>query len=112
MDSELSEFDADEARRVIRVALLCTQTSPLARPSMSRVVAMLSGDAEVSNEISRPGYFANWKFDDTSSLMTGTEADRSETIFESSSEGTNVAKDVGLSPRNACLPMLDSTVRG
>ena len=78
-NSELSELELDEARRVIRVArFLCTQTSPVALPSMSRVVAMRSGDVEASNEISSPGYFANWKFDDTSSLMTGAEADRSE----------------------------------
>ncbi|GJR88939.1 leucine-rich repeat transmembrane protein kinase [Tanacetum coccineum] len=43
VDKELSEFGENEVRRVMKVALLCTQTSPMQRPSMSRVIAMLSG---------------------------------------------------------------------
>lgn len=68
VDSELSEIDDEEVRRVIGVALLCTQTLPTARPSMSRVVAMLSGDLEVKSEISRPGYLVDWTSDSISSL--------------------------------------------
>jgi hypothetical protein len=37
---------------------------------MSRVVAMLSGDIEVSVVTSRPGYLTDWKFDDVTSIMT------------------------------------------
>ncbi|KAG5532481.1 hypothetical protein RHGRI_026941 [Rhododendron griersonianum] len=47
VDARLLEFDEEEVQRVIRVALLCTQTSPQQRPSMPRVVAMLLGDIEV-----------------------------------------------------------------
>ncbi|GMN46950.1 hypothetical protein TIFTF001_016133 [Ficus carica] len=68
VDSELSEIDDEEVRRVVGVALLCTQTLPTARPSMSRVVAMLSGDLEVNREISRPGYLVDWTSDSISSL--------------------------------------------
>ncbi|KAF7152708.1 hypothetical protein RHSIM_Rhsim01G0036400 [Rhododendron simsii] len=57
VDARLLEFDEEEVKRVIGVALLCTQTSPQQRPSMPRVVAMLSGDIEVSAVTSRPGYF-------------------------------------------------------
>ncbi|KAM0038027.1 putative non-specific serine/threonine protein kinase [Helianthus debilis subsp. tardiflorus] len=46
VDEELSNFDENEVKRVTRIALLCTQTSPMQRPPMSRVVAMLSGDIE------------------------------------------------------------------
>ena len=46
------------------------QTPPAVRPSMSRVVAMLSGDTDASTEISRPGYLADLKFNDVSSLMS------------------------------------------
>jgi hypothetical protein len=37
---------------------------------MSRVVAMLSGDMEVSVVTARPGYLTDWKFNDVSSIMT------------------------------------------
>ncbi|KAK1367266.1 putative LRR receptor-like serine/threonine-protein kinase [Heracleum sosnowskyi] len=45
---EWTAFNGDEVKRLIDVALLCTQTSPNLRPPMSRVVAMLSGDTELS----------------------------------------------------------------
>ena len=51
VDSELSEFDEAEVRRIIGVAFLCTQTSPTIRPSMSRVVTMLSGNSDLGTEI-------------------------------------------------------------
>ncbi|KAI3810098.1 hypothetical protein L1987_19706 [Smallanthus sonchifolius] len=35
VDKELSEFDENEVKRVTRIALLCTQTSPMQRPPMS-----------------------------------------------------------------------------
>ncbi|KAI3810100.1 hypothetical protein L1987_19709 [Smallanthus sonchifolius] len=64
VDEELSEFDENEVKRVTRIALLCTQTSPMKRPSMSRVVAMLSGDMEASDVITRPGYLTGFSFED------------------------------------------------
>ncbi|XP_060670419.1 probable LRR receptor-like serine/threonine-protein kinase At1g56140 [Ziziphus jujuba] len=71
----LSEFNEQEVRRVIRVALLCTQSSPSLRPSMSRVVAMLSGDVQASTTISKPGYLTDyWKSDHLSSQMSDSTA--------------------------------------
>ncbi|XP_058182595.1 probable LRR receptor-like serine/threonine-protein kinase At1g56140 isoform X3 [Rhododendron vialii] len=72
VDARLLEFDEEEVKRVIGVALLCTQTSPQQRPSMPRVVAMLSGDIEVGAVTSRPGYFTDWNFDTTSFITTDT----------------------------------------
>ncbi|KAG5532914.1 hypothetical protein RHGRI_027247 [Rhododendron griersonianum] len=72
VDARLLEFDEEEVKRVIGVALLCTQTSPQQRPSMPRVVAMLSGDIEVSAVTSGPGYFTNWNFDTTSFMTADT----------------------------------------
>ncbi|KAI8539527.1 hypothetical protein RHMOL_Rhmol09G0189700 [Rhododendron molle] len=72
VDTRLLEFDEEEVKRVIRVALLCTQTSPQQRPSMPRVVAMLSGDIEVSAVTSRPGYFTDWNSNTTSFMTTDT----------------------------------------
>ncbi|KAI3754021.1 hypothetical protein L2E82_26108 [Cichorium intybus] len=72
VDEELSEFDENEVRRVMRVALLCTQTLSTQRPSMSRVVAMLSGDLEVSGVINRPEYLTYFEFDDSTTFKSAT----------------------------------------
>ncbi|KAI3456690.1 hypothetical protein Pfo_013353 [Paulownia fortunei] len=73
VDTNLSEFNEDNARRLIGVALLCSQTSPVARPSMSRVVAMLSGDAEFPTITSKPGYLTEWNFSDTSTFVVDSD---------------------------------------
>ncbi|XP_058071796.1 probable LRR receptor-like serine/threonine-protein kinase At1g56140 [Magnolia sinica] len=70
MDQTLSEFDKEEALRMIGVALLCTQASPGLRPPMSRVVAMLAGDIEVNSITSRPGYLTDWQFEEINTFMT------------------------------------------
>ncbi|PIN06476.1 Serine/threonine protein kinase [Handroanthus impetiginosus] len=69
VDKDLSEFNENEVRRLMGVALLCSQISPLARPSMSRVVAMLSGDVDVPTVISRPGYLTEWNFSDITTFV-------------------------------------------
>ncbi|XP_058071781.1 probable LRR receptor-like serine/threonine-protein kinase At1g56140 isoform X5 [Magnolia sinica] len=70
IDPTLSEFDNGEALRMIGVALLCTQTSPVLRPPMSRVVAMLSGDVKVSSVTSRPSYLTLWQFNDLTNSLS------------------------------------------
>ncbi|CAN6843653.1 unnamed protein product [Brassica oleracea] len=67
LDHELTEFNMEEAKRMIGISLLCTHSSHFLRPPMSRVVAMLSGDVEVSDITSKPGYLTDWRSDDTSS---------------------------------------------
>ncbi|KAM3700637.1 hypothetical protein ACB098_05G111500 [Castanea mollissima] len=42
-----SEFNKEEAVRMIKVALLCTNPSPALRPNMSAVVSMLNGQTAV-----------------------------------------------------------------
>lgn len=106
VDSELPEYDQAEVKRVIRVALACTQTSPTQRPSMSRAVAMLSGDVEVSVEISRPGYLEDWKFDDiTSSLMSGFATKDTDSYYNSTAS-TSTMEDAGKFPIKSSGPML------
>lgn len=90
MDSQLSEFNEEEAKRMIRVALLCTQTLPNLRPSMSRVVAMLSGDIEVAKVTSRPAYLTDWRFDDTTTTITSdgaTKGSETSSLMYSSTSG-------------------------
>lgn len=115
VDSALSIFNEEEVRRVIGLALWCTQTSPSLRPSMTRVVAILSGDAEVSTEITRPGYLTDWKFDDVSSLMMNisgiaTKVTNTSSYYHSSAS-TSVAGDAELSPvEGGGVPILSSSI--
>lgn len=53
------DFDIEEACRFTKVGLLCTQDMPKSRPSMSTVVSMLTGEADVGDDIFRPGLIAD-----------------------------------------------------
>ncbi|GLU14115.1 hypothetical protein SLE2022_307030 [Rubroshorea leprosula] len=80
VDPTLVEFDENEALRMIRVGLLCTQASPMMRPPMSRVIAMLAGDIEVSPVASKPSYLTDWDFKDITASIEAenTPSTRSE----------------------------------
>lgn len=54
-----SEFNQDEAERMIKVALLCTNASPTLRPAMSAVVSMLEGQTVVQDVISDHGIYSD-----------------------------------------------------
>ena len=59
MDPKLGrEFNKEEAKRIIKVALLCTNASPVLRPTMSEAVSMLEGKTDVE-EISDPGIYGD-----------------------------------------------------
>ncbi|KAG2689611.1 hypothetical protein I3760_09G146700 [Carya illinoinensis] len=81
VDPALLEFDENEATRVIRVALLCTQASPMMRPRMSRVVAMLAGDIEAGTVTTKPSYLTDLDFKD----ITGEFLDEGNTVSTASS---------------------------
>jgi hypothetical protein len=61
LDPRLEEFNSEEVLRAIKVALICTQGSPHQRPSMSRVVAMLTGDIEAPDVVTKPSYITEWQ---------------------------------------------------
>lgn len=53
-------FDPEEACRILKVSLLCTQDAPKLRPAMSSVVKMLTGDIDVVEmEITAPGLISD-----------------------------------------------------
>ena len=107
MDANLSEYNEEEVKRVIGIALLCTQTSPMLRPSMSRVVAMLSGDVVVSAVTTRPGYLNDWKFSDMTSFgsIGISTAETDDSCYNSTSNTTTVAYG-DHSPITPTRPML------
>ncbi|KAI3947295.1 hypothetical protein MKW98_030881, partial [Papaver atlanticum] len=47
-----SEFEEEEVLRMINIALMCTNTSPILRPKMSSVVSMLESRTPVGEFIS------------------------------------------------------------
>ena len=88
---------------------MCTQASPTLRPSMSRVMAMLSRDIGVSTVTLRPGYLTDWKYDDTTNVTGEGATDAS--YFNSSTASTSIVGDVGNSPANASKPMIGDTIK-
>ncbi|GMN58773.1 hypothetical protein TIFTF001_027876 [Ficus carica] len=80
VDPTLEEFDETEATRLIRVALLCIQASPTMRPPMSRVVGMLAGDMEIDIARSKPTFFTDLDFEDTTSIGFTAQNDTSSSI--------------------------------
>ncbi len=111
MDSTLSEFNEEEVKRMIGVSLLCTQASPTLRPSMSRVVAMLSGDIEVSSVTTRPGYLTDWKFDDVTTVMSDVAKKGTHASYYNPSSSTSIVGDAENSPANASKPMLHEIIK-
>ncbi|OMO82777.1 hypothetical protein COLO4_22838 [Corchorus olitorius] len=53
------EFNKEEAVRMIKVALLCTNSSPTLRPVMSEVVKMLKGRTHVPELVMDPSIFGD-----------------------------------------------------
>ncbi|KAL5989814.1 hypothetical protein ACLOJK_010708 [Asimina triloba] len=58
VDSRLgNDFNKDEVMNMLNLALLCINSSPALRPSMSSVVSMLEGRMVVQKVISNPNYY-------------------------------------------------------
>ncbi|CAH8255758.1 unnamed protein product [Arabidopsis lyrata] len=107
IDDELTDFNTEEAKRMIGIALLCTQTTHALRPPMSRVVAMLSGDAEVGDVTSKPGYLTDWRFDDTTGSSLSGFQSKDTTDYSMSF----VAPGSEISPRDSDFkPMLGANI--
>ncbi|CAN6846869.1 unnamed protein product [Brassica oleracea] len=79
IDHELTEFNMEEVKRVIGIALLCTYSSHSLRPPMSKVVAMLSGDVEVSEVTSKLGFRS--KAGESLDLEAGSQKPRKQEVI-------------------------------
>lgn len=101
----MSEYDENEVRRVMRVALLCTQTSPMQRPPMSRVVAMLTGDIEAAGVITRPEYLTGFNFNDATTFQNDPPVSTTD-----SAASTSHPTFSPHSPNNASKPILHDLI--
>ncbi|XP_058073059.1 cold-responsive protein kinase 1-like, partial [Magnolia sinica] len=55
------DYDVEEACRILKIGLLCTQDSPKLRPSMSSVVKMLTGEKSINDDkITKPGLISDF----------------------------------------------------
>ncbi|KAL5839250.1 hypothetical protein ACOSQ3_011958 [Xanthoceras sorbifolium] len=53
-----SEYKEEEAERMVKVSLLCTNASPSLRPTMSEVVGMLEGTTNIPDAIPEAGSYS------------------------------------------------------
>ncbi|GJN09501.1 hypothetical protein PR202_ga27514 [Eleusine coracana subsp. coracana] len=96
------EFESEEALRVIKVALLCTQGSPHQRPTMSTVVAMLTRDFEMTQVVTKPRYITEWQLRGGNSYVTTDYS--SDTTLEFSEQRDAIAP---LTPSPAVTGVID-----
>ncbi|XP_065878574.1 probable leucine-rich repeat receptor-like serine/threonine-protein kinase At3g14840 [Euphorbia lathyris] len=76
-----SKFKKGEVERVIEVGLLCTNPSPALRPTMSTVVKMLQGKADVHELVIDPSYGDESRFKGMRKLFR-------QLMFDDDSSGT------------------------
>ncbi|KAJ4733763.1 Leucine-rich repeat transmembrane protein kinase [Rhynchospora pubera] len=107
LDPKLTSYDKDQALRLIGISLSCTHASPLQRPSMSRVVSMLTGDSEVSKVTSRPSYLTDWQFKEMTNNNFTTEEFSGPTSQNSGTRGVQTS----IPHSDSSLLLLDSIVQ-
>ncbi|XP_039162092.1 probable LRR receptor-like serine/threonine-protein kinase At1g56140 [Eucalyptus grandis] len=105
VDPRLSEFEEEEVKRVIHVALLCTQMQPSLRPPMSSVLAMLLGRTNVIPVPSKPGYLTDNMFGSFVNMMSGTSMEGNLCSDDLSSH-MSLANTGEESPKSAVKPIL------
>jgi hypothetical protein len=99
VDPKLSTYNSEEVLRMIRVALICTQGSPHRRPSMSRVVSMLTGDADMAaEEVIKPSYITEWQVKAGSSSYTGTSSGVGLSSSSTTQQSSSIHTGDGTSP--------------
>ncbi|KAJ4763489.1 Leucine-rich repeat transmembrane protein kinase [Rhynchospora pubera] len=107
LDPKLTSYDKDQALRLIGISLSCTHASPLQRPSMSRVVSMLTGDSEVSKVTSRPSYLTDWQFKEMTNNNFTTEEFSGPTSQNSGTRGVQTS----IPHSDSSLLLLDSIIQ-
>lgn len=80
---DLNEHEAEEVKRMIEIALMCTQTSPALRPTMSEVVVLLKSKGSLIEHPppTKPPFI-------DSEERVGVHGDKSTSTASSSSNAT------------------------
>ncbi|XP_069147795.1 cysteine-rich receptor-like protein kinase 42 [Solanum lycopersicum] len=83
---DVSEYSEEEVKKIIEIALICTQSPPNLRPSVAEIVVMLLSDRSADRRTpSRPNFV---------SMDTITIANSSMTTGSSASNATNNFTDI------------------
>ncbi|KAJ9708475.1 hypothetical protein PVL29_000486 [Vitis rotundifolia] len=94
---------AEQVAMCVQIGLLCTQADPQSRPSMRRVVVMLSKKPGTLEEPTRPGYpgsrYRRSRRPTTSTTTAGTSRESSHT-FESTTNSATATTSGVASPRS------------
>ncbi|KAJ9556225.1 hypothetical protein OSB04_010839 [Centaurea solstitialis] len=96
IDPAVTSYDEQQATRMIGVALMCVQTSPASRPAMSRVIAMLSGDVEISGVLTKPSYLTDWDFTDSTFYEEEPTPSQTTTIPTSTTTTSTTTTSTGV----------------
>lgn len=99
-----SNFNKEEAMRMTKVALVCTNPSPALRPTMSAVVSMLEGKLGLEGLVNDPRIYGDdfrfialrEKYDELQ-LQSSTEA---ETLMDHTGTGSSSTSAQDLYPRS------------
>lgn len=54
-----SQYDKEEVERIVKIALICTNATPSARPTMSEVVQMIDGNMTVPDKLPEGSPYTN-----------------------------------------------------
>ncbi|KAI3791405.1 hypothetical protein L2E82_05173 [Cichorium intybus] len=110
IDPSLTSFDEQQATRMIGIALMCVQASPSLRPAMSRIIAMLSGDIEISPVTTKPSYLTDWDFNDTTNTFLFEEPISSETTTMTTNTTTTTTTSFSAAVESMSSPIMSDRI--
>lgn len=85
------DFNRKEAVRMIKVALVCSNSSPSLRPTMSEAVQMLEGEIEITQVMSDPdSYGHTWSISERRDMGTHGNSGTSNGKMNSSVSGCDI----------------------
>lgn len=105
------EFNSNEAVRMIKVSLVCINSSPSLRPTMSEAVQMLEGAIEITQVMSDPGlYGPKWSISKLRDTDTHGSSSTSGVIDQTSTTAKSSVSNGDLYPLYPESMVLNSTV--
>lgn len=103
-----SKYSAEEAMRMLQLALLCTNPSPTLRPPMSSVVSMLEGKTPIQAPIIKRSDSTNGvRFKAFETLSQDSQSHVSSTFLQDSRELTVKSMDGPWIDSSISLPSKD-----
>ncbi|KAG7598668.1 Protein kinase domain [Arabidopsis suecica] len=105
------DFNSKEVVRMIKVSLLCTNSSPSLRPTMSEAVQMLEGEIEVTQVFSDPDLYGhNWSISKRRDIETHCISSTSDVTDQTTTTMRSSFSGYDLYPLYPESMILNSTV--